>query len=329
MKKILVTGGAGFIGSNFIRYMLGEYPDYRIVNLDKLTYAGSQENLKDARNNPRYKFIKGDICDVEVVNRAVAGCDIIVNFAAESHVDRSITNAAEFVRTNVMGTHVLLETARKQAVSLFCQISTDEVYGSRREGFFEETDLLNPSSPYSASKAGADHLVYSYYITYHLPVRIVRPSNNFGPYQFPEKIIPLFIVNILNGKKVPVYGDGQNVRDWLYVLDNCRAIDVILHKGRTGEIYNVGGKNEIRTIDLVRGILKVMNKTEDIIEFVQDRPGHDRRYALTSSKIERLGWRPQYNFEQALRGAIEWYCHNQDWRKDVKRESEEMQEKCA
>ncbi len=309
-KKILVTGGAGFIGSNFIRYILNKYPDYQVVNLDKLTYAGRRENLKDIENDPRYKFVKGDICDAKTVAKIVKDCDTIVHFAAESHVDRSIVDASEFIRTNVHGTYVLLEAARKYKISLFCHISTDETYGSRNEGFFKETDALKPSSPYSASKAAADHLVHSYYVTYNLPVMIVRPTNNFGCYQFPEKIISLFITNALQDKGLPVYGDGQNVRDWLYVLDNCAAIDFIIHKGKIGEIYNVAGNNEMKNIDLTRLILKIMNKPEDLIKFVKDRPGHDRRYALDSAKINKLGWKPQHNFEQALRETIEWYRNN-------------------
>ena len=309
-KKILVTGGAGFIGSNFIRYILNKYPDYTFVNLDKLTYCGNLDNLKDIENNSRYKFVKGDICDKEVVARIVQGCDTIINFAAESHVDRSISDASAFIHTNISGTYVLLEAARKYRISLFCHISTDEVYGSRLKGSFKETDMLEPSSPYSASKAAADHVVHSYYVTYNLPIMIVRPTNNFGRYQYPEKIIPLFITNALKGKKLPVYGDGQNVRDWIYVLDNCAAIDFIIHKGKPGEIYNVAGNNEMTNIDLTRLILKIMNKPEGLIEFVKDRPGHDRRYALDSAKIEKLGFKPQHNFKQALEETVEWYRNN-------------------
>lgn len=307
---MLVTGGAGFIGSNFIRYILNKYADYRVVNLDKLTYAGRRENLKDIENNPRYKFVKGDICNAKTVAKIVQDCDTIVHFAAESHVDRSIVDASEFIRTNIYGTYVLLEAARNNKISLFCHISTDETYGSREEGFFKETDALKPSSPYSASKAAADHLVHSYYVTYNLPIMIVRPTNNFGRYQYPEKIIPLFITNALRGKRLPVYGDGRNVRDWIYVLDNCAAIDFIIHKGKPGEIYNVAGNNEMTNIDLTRLILKIMDKPEDLIEFVKDRPGHDRRYALDSAKIEKLGFEPSHNFEQALKETIEWYRNN-------------------
>lgn len=318
MRKILVTGGAGFIGSNFIRYILNKYPDYQIVNLDKLTYSGCKESLKDIEDNPRYKFVKGDICDAKVVEQAVKDCDTIINFAAESHVDRSIANASEFIRTNVYGTYVLLEAAKKYNIFLFCQISTDEVYGSREEGFFKETDALKPSSPYSASKAAADNLAYSYYVTYNLPIVIVRSTNNFGPYQYFEKVTPLFITNVLRGKRLPVYGDGQNIRDWIYVLDNCQAIDFVIRKGKVGEIYNVAGNNEMRNIDLTRLILKIMGKSEDLIEFVQDRPGHDRRYAIDCAKIENLGFRPRHNFEQALEETIKWYRNNQQWWQDLK-----------
>lgn len=317
-KKFLVTGGAGFIGSNFIRHMLNKYPDYEILNLDKLTYAGRGRNLKDIEGNPRYKFVKGDICDAKIVAGVVRDCDTIINFAAQTHVDRSIVDASEFIRTNVYGTYILLEAAREFKISLFCQISTDEVFGSREEGFFKESDALKPSSPYSASKAAADHLVHSYFVTYNLPVMIVRSTNNFGPFQFPEKIIPLFITNALKDKKLPLYGDGRNARDWIYVLDNCAAIDFIVHRGKIGEIYNVAGNNERKNIDLSRQILKIMDRSEDLIEFVQDRPGHDRRYALDSAKINKLGWRPQHNFEQALKETIEWYSNNRKWWQDLK-----------
>ncbi len=313
MKKILITGGAGFIGSNFIRYILNKYADYRVVNLDKLTYAGRRENLKDLEGNKRYQFVKGDICDQKVVAKLIQDCSIVVNFAAESHVDRSISNASEFIRTNIQGTYVLLEAAKKSAVTLFCQIGTDEAYGSRDSGYFQETDMLYPSSPYSASKAAADQLALSYYVTHQLPVIITRTTNNFGPYQYPEKIIPLFVTNLLAGEKAPVYGDGQNVRDWIYVLDNCRAIDFILHNGKIGEIYNIAGGNEVKNTDLTRLILKIMNKPESLIQFVKDRPGHDRRYALDSSKLSALGWRASCNFEQALEETIDWYCQNKKW----------------
>ncbi len=316
-KKILVTGGAGFIGSNFIRHILNKYSDYQVINLDKLTYAGRRENLKDIEHNPRYKFVKGDICDAKVVEQAVKDCEILINFAAESHVDRSIVDASEFIRTNVYGTYVLLEAAKKYKTSLLCQISSDEVYGSREKGFFKETDALKPSSPYSASKAAADHLAHSYYVTYNLPIMIVRSTNNFGPNQYLEKVIPLFITNALRSKRLPVYGDGQNIRDWIYVLDNCQAIDFIVHKGKIGEIYNVAGKNQVKNIDLTRSILKIMDKTEELIKFVKDRPGHDRRYAIDCAKIEKLGFKPRHNFKQALKETVEWYRNNRDWWQDI------------
>ncbi|MFC1632036.1 dTDP-glucose 4,6-dehydratase [Candidatus Omnitrophota bacterium] len=318
-KKILITGGAGFIGSNFIRQLLNKYSDYSVVNLDKLTYAGRKENLKDLRDHQRYKFIQGDIGDLNTVNKAISGCDLVINFAAESHVDRSIVDASEFINTNVYGTYTLLAAAKEHQIPLFCQISTDEVYGSRVEGYFKEQDLLTPSSPYSASKAAADHLAHSYYTTYQLPVIIIRPTNNFGPYQFPEKIIPLFVTNAVSGEKLPVYGDGQNVRDWLYVLDNCAAIDFIIHHGRAGEIYNVAGNNQLNNMDLTRLILKFMGRGEDLIKFVADRPGHDRRYALDNSKLTKLGWRPKHNFEQALKETIDWYRNNEQWWQPLKK----------
>jgi dTDP-glucose 4,6-dehydratase len=309
-ERILVTGGAGFIGSNFIRYMLDKYADCRIINLDKLNYAGRRENLKDVEDNPRYRFVRGDICDEKVVAQLVKDCDTIVNFAAQTHVDRSIEDASEFVRTNVYGTYVLLEAARKCDNLRYIQISTDEVYGSRREGFFKEDDALNPSSPYSASKAGADLLTHSYFVTYNLPAVIVRSTNNFGPYQFPEKIIPLFITNALRDRRLPVYGKGENIRNWIYVLDNCRAIDLLMHKGEPGEIYNIAGTTEINNMELTRLILKIMGKSEELIDFVRDRPGHDWRYAIDCSKLRALGWKAQYNFEQALRETIQWYWSN-------------------
>ncbi len=312
-KKLLVTGGAGFIGSNFIRLILNKYPAYHIVNLDKLTYCGNPDNLKSISANPNYRFVQGDICDHKLLEEIMKDCEIVVNFAAETHVDRSIDNAAEFVRTNILGTEMLLDAARKCNLALFCQISTDETYGSREKGFFKESDALRPSSPYSASKAAADQLVYAYYVTYNLPIMIVRPTNNFGPYQYPEKIIPLFITNALKGKKLPVYGDGQNVRDWIYVLDNCAAIDFAIHRGKIGEIYNIAGNNEMKNIDLTRLILKIMKQPQELIEFVPDRPGHDRRYALDSSKIKRLGWKPGHNFEQVMEETVQWYHDNQQW----------------
>ena len=317
---ILVTGGAGFIGSNFIKYILDEYQDYKIVNLDKLTYCGNLDNLTAIENNPRYKFIKGDICDSEIVDKiASEGLDAIVNFAAESHVDRSILDPTAFLRTSIQGTHTLLETAKKYKIKRFIQISTDEVYGSIEKGFFKETDLLSPSSPYSAAKAAADLLSLSYFKTYNLPVMVTRSTNNFGPYQYPEKIIPLFITNLLEDKKIPVYGDGLNTRDWLYVLDNCKAIDLVLHKGKEGEIYNIGGNNEKSNIELTRFILKELGKNEDYIEYIDDRPGHDRRYAVDCEKIKKLGWNSKNdNSEKNIQNTILWYKNNEQWWKKIK-----------
>jgi dTDP-glucose 4,6-dehydratase len=313
--RLLITGGAGFIGSNFIRYILNKYSGYKITNLDKLSYCGNPENLKDVEKNPNYKFVKGDICDGKIVNKLAKNVDVIVNFAAQTHVDRSIVDASEFVQTNVYGTYVLLEAAKKYKINRTVHISTDEVYGSRENGSFKEEDALHPNSPYAASKAAADLLVRSYLITYKLPVLIIRSSNNFGQYQFPEKVIPLFITNanVLKNKKLPLYGDGLNVRDWLYVLDNCRAIDLILHKGEIGQIYNVAAGNEKTNLELTKVILKIMGKSEDLIEYVKDRPGHDRRYSLDWTKIKKLGWQPQYQFEEALRQTIKWYQDNKQW----------------
>ncbi|MFH1678338.1 MAG: dTDP-glucose 4,6-dehydratase [Candidatus Omnitrophota bacterium] len=316
--RILITGGAGFIGSNFIRYLLNKYPEYKVINLDKLTYCGNLENLKDIENNPNYKFVKGDICDEKIVNTLAGDVEVIVNFAAETHVDRSILDASEFIRTNVYGTYVLLEAARKYNISRYIQISTDEVFGSIENGSFKEDDTLHPNSPYAASKAGADHLVQAYYMTYNLPVIITRSGNNFGPYQYPEKVIPLFITNALEDKKLPLYGDGLNVRDWLYVLDNCRAIGLVLHKGKIGEVYNIAAGNEKANIELTKIILKIMGGTEGLIEYVNDRPGHDRRYSIDSNKIKSLGWQPQYPFEQALKETVRWYQDNQQWWKRIK-----------
>ncbi|MEA3305284.1 MAG: dTDP-glucose 4,6-dehydratase [Candidatus Omnitrophota bacterium] len=318
-KRILVTGGAGFIGSNFIRYILRKYPEYEVVNLDKLTYCGNMEDLRDVQNDPRYSFIKGDIEDAAAVKGAMKDCDAVVNFAAESHVDRSINNPDRFIKTNVHGTLTLLKTAKNNEISRFLQISTDEVYGSIEKGNFSEESVLNSRSPYSASKAGGDLLALSFYATHKLPVLITRSSNNFGPYQYPEKIIPLFITNALEGKKLPIYADGMNVRDWLYVLDNCAAIDIVLHKGEIGEIYNVGGDCEITNIELTRKILKYMGKSEELIQFVKDRPGHDKRYSLDSSKLKALGWKPRHDFETALRKTINWYKENRQWWEPLKK----------
>ncbi|MBA7634893.1 dTDP-glucose 4,6-dehydratase [subsurface metagenome] len=322
--KILITGGAGFIGSNFVRYLLNKYPDYEIVNLDKLTYSGNLENLKDVENNPNYRFIKGDICDSQIVDEVGKGCDVIINFAAESHVDRSILGPESFIKTDIYGTYTLLEATRKHKMERIIQISTDECYGSIEKGSFKETDPLNPSSPYAASKASADLLCLSYFTTYKLPIIITRSSNNYGPYQYPEKLIPLFITNALENKPLPLYGDGLNVRDWLYVLDNCQAIDLILHKGRIGEIYNVGADNERTNIKITKAILKILEKGEDLIKKVKDRPGHDRRYSLNSSKIRKLGWKPEYNFEKALEETVDWYRNNESWWRKLKVKAEEF-----
>jgi dTDP-glucose 4,6-dehydratase len=316
--KILITGGAGFIGSNFIRYILNKYPEYKIINLDKLTYCGNLENLKDIQNNPNYRFIKGDICDSDVVNDIVKNCDTIINFAAQTHVDRSIIDSSEFIRTNISGTNVLLEAAKKHSLDKFIQISTDETYGSIEKGSFTEDSPLKPNSPYAATKASADLLCRAYLVTYKLPVIIIRSCNNFGPYQYPEKVIPLFVTNALDNKKLPLYGDGLNVRDWLYVLDTCQAIDLVLHKGETGQIYNVAAGNERANLELTKLILKMMGKTEDLIEYAKDRPGHDRRYGASWSRIKGLGWQPQYQFQQALRETIKWYQDNQEWWRKLK-----------
>ncbi|MBS3063562.1 MAG: dTDP-glucose 4,6-dehydratase [Candidatus Diapherotrites archaeon] len=314
MRQILVTGGAGFIGSNFIRYLMQAQPGIRVVNLDKLTYAGNKDNLRDLERNPRYRFIKGDICLRYAVKQAIKGCDAVINFAAESHVDRSIHDPMPFVRTDIQGTLNLLEEARTHKVERFIQISTDEVYGSVEKGSSRETDALKPRNPYSASKAGADLLALSYFTTYGLPVLVTRSSNNFGPYQFPEKIVPLFLTNLLRGRKVPLYGDGKNVRDWLYVLDNCTAIERVLLDGKPGEVYNVGGGNEVKNIDLARRLLKGLGLDEERIEWVKDRPGHDRRYSLDSSKIKKLGWKPAHKFGDALKATMDWYkAHNAWW----------------
>jgi len=317
--RLLVTGGAGFIGSNFIRHIIKKYPQNEIINLDKLTYAGNLDNLKDIENNSNYTFVKGDICDRKIVNELSKDVEAIVNFAAQSHVDRSIIDALDFIRTNIDGTYNLLEAAKRYSISRFVQISTDEVYGSIGKGSFKETDSLSPSSPYAASKAAADMLVYSYWVTFNLPVIVVRSSNNFGSYQYPEKIISLFITNALENKHLPLYGDGMNVRDWLYVLDNCEAIDLVLHKGKKGEIYNIGGGNELKNIDLTKMVLNILGKPESLIQPVKDRPGHDRRYSLDCSKIRReLGWTPRFDFERALKETVKWYRDNQWWWKKLK-----------
>jgi len=293
--------------------MLKKYPEYKITNLDKLTYAGNPENLKDAEKNKNYSFVKGDICDKTIVQKLVVGHDVVINFAACSHVDRSILEAEDFVTTNIAGAYMLLEAAKTGGIKLFIQIGTDEVYGSVASGFSKEADSLEPNSPYSASKAAADLLARSYYTTHKLPVIITRSSNNFGPYQYPEKVMPLFITNLIESRKVPLYGDGLNVRDWLYVLDNCTAIDLVLHKGLPGEIYNIGGGTLLNNKELTFKILKALNKSEDSIEYVKDRLGHDRRYALDCAKLKSLGWQPKYTFEKALAETVDWYRENTDW----------------
>jgi dTDP-glucose 4,6-dehydratase len=318
--RLLVTGGCGFIGSNFIRHILGKYPGYRIVNFDALTYAGNPENLKDIRRDARYTFVQGKIEDAGLVSDLVRGADCIIHFAAESHVDRSIVDAQPFLTTNVMGTYVMLSASKEAAAKRFVHISTDEVYGTLGdEGRFTEDTPLRPNSPYSASKASGDMLVRAYYETYGFPAMIVRPSNNYGPYQYPEKFIPLMITNLLENKTIPVYGEGRNVRDWLFVGDTCSAIDLILHKGRDGEVYNVGGNAERRNIDIARRVLEMMGKDERAITYVADRPGHDYRYALDNSKIERqLGWKPSMDIEKGLEATIRWYRENEWWWKPLK-----------
>lgn len=321
--KILVTGGAGFIGSNFIRYWIANHPDDFIVNLDKLTYAGNLENLRDVEKNSKYAFIRADISDPNQVGKAMEGIDIVVNFAAETHVDRSILKPAPFVIANVVGTHVLLDAALKFKIKRFMHISTDEVFGSLKledANKFNERTNYNPRSPYSSSKAASDHLVRSYHSTYGLPINISNCSNNFGPYQFPEKLIPLAITNLLEGKKVPVYGDGLYVRDWLYVEDHCKAIEKILQKGKIGETYCIGGLTEdINNLSVIKKILNILGKDESEIEFVKDRPGHDRKYSIDWSKIKNeLGWNPLHSFDEWLGKTIEWYKENQDWWKRVK-----------
>jgi len=316
--RIVVTGGAGFIGSNFVRHVLVEHPTDEIVVLDKLTYAGNLDNLRDVAGDPRYSFVQGDICDPAVVDRVAAHCDAIVNFAAETHVDRSISGPDDFIRTDVIGTHVLLEAVRAHGVGRFVQISTDEVYGDILAGASVETDALRPSSPYSASKAGGELLVLAYRRTYDAPVVITRSSNNYGPFQYPEKIVPLFVTNALDGQPLPVYGDGRNVRDWIYVDDNCRALDLVLRAGADGEIYNVGGGNEVENVDLTRGILAELGLGEELVRYVADRPGHDRRYALDCAKVRALGWEPRVSFAEGLARTVAWYGEHRDWWEKIK-----------
>ncbi|MBX2977554.1 MAG: dTDP-glucose 4,6-dehydratase [Ignavibacteriaceae bacterium] len=317
MKNILVTGGAGFIGSNYINHILKERDDYFIVNLDKLSYAGNLENLKESESNPRYKFVKGDITNSELVEYLFSKYEIkhVINFAAESHVDRSILGSEIFYRTNVIGTNVLLEVSRRFEVEKFVQISTDEVYGSLGpEGLFTEKTPLDPSSPYSSSKAGADIMALAFFHTYGMPVTVTRCSNNYGPFQFPEKLIPLMIINSLNNKNLPVYGDGLNVRDWIYVIDHNKAVDLVFEKGVPGQVYNIGASNEMTNINIIKLILQILGKPDSLIQYVKDRPGHDRRYAIDASKIENeLGWKPSFNFETAIESTIKWYIDNKLW----------------
>ncbi len=316
--KILVTGGAGFIGSNFVRHVLATHPGDSVVNLDALTYAGNPENLRDVDADPRYRFVKGDIGDAPLVRDLVAGVDAVVHFAAETHVDRSNMGADDFLRTNVLGTHTLLEAARASGLGRFVLVGTDEVYGSLATGAAREGDALNPSNPYSASKAAADLLARAYFVTHRLPVLITRSSNNFGPYQYPEKVVPLFITNALDDRPLPLYGDGKNVRDWLYVLDNCAGIDLVLRRGADGEVYNVGGGNEVENVTLTRQILRLVGKPESLIAPVADRPGHDRRYALDSGKLAGLGWAPAHTFEAALEATVAWYRSHEAWWRPIK-----------
>lgn len=319
MTTILVTGGAGFIGSCFVRHMLQKHPDYKIINIDALTYCGNLENLDDVKANPNYTFVHGNICDRKLIPQLVEQVDAIVNFAAESHVDNSIKHPEIFVETNVQGTLNLLQAAKEFKIEKYLQVSTDEVYGTLgKTGYFMETTPFAPNSPYSASKASADMLVRAYHETYGLPTLNTRCSNNYGPYQYPEKLIPFFISQLLKGEKVPVYGDGLNVRDWLYVYDHCSAIDTVLHKGKIGEVYNIGGHNEKTNMEITRLILDAMGKDESSIKYVQDRLGHDRRYAICNDKIQsELGWEPSLTFEEGIKLTIDWYLNNQAWMKKV------------
>ena len=309
MTKLLVTGGCGFIGSCFIRHMTNKYPNYKIINLDALTYCGKKENLADIEGNPNYTFIHGNICDKKLVEEIISETDYVVNFAAETHVDNSITAPEIFVKTNIEGTLTLLQASKKHNIKKFLQVSTDEVYGSLdKEGFFTENSPIRPNSPYSASKASADMLVHSYHKTYGLPTLITRCSNNYGPYQYPEKLIPFFVSKLLKNEKIPVYGDGENIRDWIYVYDHCEAIDLVLHKGKFGEVYNIGSNNEKSNLEIVKLILNTLNKDESHIEFVQDRAGHDRRYAICNTKItSELGWKANTDFQKGIIDTINWY----------------------
>jgi dTDP-glucose 4,6-dehydratase len=321
MERILATGGAGFIGSNFVLYALERWPGVDVVVLDKLTYAGNVENLKSARDNPRFTFVRGDIADEGVVRRAMAGCDAVINFAAETHVDRSILFPKEFVLTDVVGTFTLLEAARELGAKIFVQVSTDEVYGSIDEGAFDEGAALEPSSPYSASKAGGDLLTLAYAKTFDAPALVARSTNNYGPFQYPEKLIPLFVTNALDDKPLPVYGDGRQVRDWLHVRDNCEALALLLEKGEPGVVYNVGGDCELENLDVTKRILKILGKGDDLITYVKDRPAHDRRYALSCERIKALGWRPRTAFDAGIEETVRWYVEHEDWWRPLKDEA--------
>jgi len=320
MKNLLVTGGAGFIGSNFVRYMLKRYTDINIVVLDKLTYAGNLDNLEEVTQNPHYKFVKGDIVDRDAVRRALISneVDTVINFAAESHVDRSILNPDAFIQTDVVGVYTLLDESHKHGVERFLQVSTDEVYGSIPEGEFKEGDAFEPNSPYAASKAGGELMVRAYHVTHGLNTVVTRGSNTFGPFQYPEKLLPLFITNAINGEQLPLYGDGMQVRDWLFVEDHCSGIDVVLRRGVSGEAYNLGGENERFNIDVIKQMLKLLGKPDSLIKHVEDRPGHDRRYALDNGKIHALGWEQNHDFESALEQTVKWYQENEWWWRKIK-----------
>ena len=319
MIEVLVTGGAGFIGSNFVRYALRAHADWRVTTLDKLTYCGRLENLQEVMSDPRHRFVQGDIADAAVSAPLVRDADVVVHFAAETHVDRSLQSAGEFIHTDVFGTFVLLEAARQAPhLKRFVQISTDEVYGSVPTGESTETDELKPRNPYSASKAGADRLAYSYFATYQVPVVITRASNNYGPNQFPEKVIPLFITNAMEDRGLPLYGDGMNVRDWLHVDDHCRGVDLLVERGQSGEVYNIGGGNEIPNVELTKRILQLTGKPASLITPVADRVGHDRRYALSTAKLRGMGWQPQVKFDDGLKATVDWYRTNTWWWEPIK-----------
>ncbi len=316
--RFLVTGGAGFIGSNYVRHLLATDPDARVTNFDKLTYAGNPANVADLADDPRYRFIQGDICDADLVNEVVPGHDVVVNFAAETHVDRSIVEPLAAVRTNTLGVATLAEAARRAGVGRFLQVGTDEEYGTIVDGSFVEEDRLEPSSPYSAGKAGGSLVALAYATTHKLDVVVTRCSNNYGPYQFPEKVIPLFVTNLLDGLKVPLYGSGGNVRDWLYVLDHCTAVDLVLRRGAPGQVYNIGAGNELTNLELTRRLLAAFGAGDDMIEYVPDRPGHDWRYSLATDKVRELGWAPAHGFDAGLAATIAWYRANQDWWRPLK-----------